>query len=651
VQKLLAIPRYFASTYEPSIQLLDLGTRRQGHEKYASEAWDYIQHVKSVPGRRYILVIAMGAGEYWSSNKNGDYFPEKDLKLSYRNFETTFDHEGKINGGALIFKHHKNKLHLNHPWFGVVKKAFYNDKMHRVELLLEIHADKAQDLIDKVDIGETIAVSMGVRIPYDICSLCNHQAAKREEYCDHLRFELNDIKPDGRKVYAINGNYDYTKHKKPLNFFDISVVFRPADQTGYMLKKVADYEDERDIGGAELFDKQASLKEKVAYLRKLSTIDKVIQAIPIAEKDNTSDVRAIKAFKPTLDKVVGQMKPLGADKIESLAGFPLNKVLSTLSANNMILTTPEFLSLVLTKLLGFTVRPEALRPLAAAQGAAFAELADNPELLEEIEAYDMFQEVDPDEDVHDIIKDVKDNRDLSESGILKKASTDLLRASLDFEDQTRWGDGKGMLHTETVTDPQTGRKYHVSMDAIEDAQMYKNMSAVGKALVKAVALGGVYFGLRNQRGILGKGLAPLAGIAAIALGLNDLKDIVIRDKSTGYRMTDKGTPVASNAIMMEKKSAVMPWLNQKMERAVSGAAPHFFATALPVAGTSLLHNYYADRLQTGLAGTYRTDTEKDLDDAGRAAYVHPYLTAGAGIGAANMGLHGLNKIRQAVFRK
>ena len=208
-----------------------------------------------------------------------------------------------------------------------------------------------------------------------------------------------------------------------------------------------------------------------------------------------------------------------------------------------------------------------------------------------------------------------------------------------------------MLHTEIVTDPATGKQYHVSIDAIEDAQTYKNMSSVGKALIKAVALGGVYFGLRGQKGILGKGLAPLAGIAAIALGLNDLKGLVIRDKSTGYRTTNQGTPVPPNTIMLEKKSAVMPWLNQTIEKAVSGAAPHFMATALPVAGTALMNNYYADRLQKGTAGTYRTDLEKNLDDAGRTAYVHPYLTGGAAVGAANIGLHGLNKMRQAVFRR
>jgi len=71
------------------------------------------------------------------------------------------------------------------------------------------------------------------------------KAKKKEEYCDHLKREahkpclINTILRDGRQIYAINGNYNLAEHPNPLRFFDISIVFRPADQTGYMLKKVA----------------------------------------------------------------------------------------------------------------------------------------------------------------------------------------------------------------------------------------------------------------------------------------------------------------------------------------------------------------------------------------------------------------------------
>jgi hypothetical protein len=311
MQKLIQISQYFAETFEPSINVIDEEYLSHDHEKIASDAWDYMKHVMPEKGKRFIHVIAMGSGEYWGANKNGDYFPEKDLKKQYQNFVTTFDKEGKINGGALIFKHHKNKLHLGHPWFGVVKKAFYNDRMRRVELLLEVHEDKAADIVKRIDKGDIIAVSMGVRIPYDTCSICQNKARTRKEYCVHLKRSLRKTLPDGRKVYAINGEYDYTKHKKPLNFFDISIVFRPADQTGYMLKKVAFHSEEDDvIGSAELFDKYKDRQEKVARLRKLSEIDKIVKGIPVATKDDDGTIKVVKQYKDVLENVTSKMKPL-----------------------------------------------------------------------------------------------------------------------------------------------------------------------------------------------------------------------------------------------------------------------------------------------------------------------------------------------------
>ena len=89
MKKLLHIPEYFADTFEPSVQVINPYSPH--FEKTASEAWDYIQHVKPKDGKRYILVIAMGAGEYWGANKNGDFFIEADLIRCYKNFETTYD--------------------------------------------------------------------------------------------------------------------------------------------------------------------------------------------------------------------------------------------------------------------------------------------------------------------------------------------------------------------------------------------------------------------------------------------------------------------------------------------------------------------------------------------------------------------------------
>ena len=156
--KIFELGQYFYNTFEPVVQIIDLANPG---EKLASEAMDYIKSVEPKEGKTIILVIAIGASEYFGNNKNGDAFPEEDLKKSCKNFETQFDKDGKINGGALIFKHHKNKLAQGHPWFGIVRKAFYNDKMHRVELLLEVDNEKASDVVNRIKKGEFPAVSMG----------------------------------------------------------------------------------------------------------------------------------------------------------------------------------------------------------------------------------------------------------------------------------------------------------------------------------------------------------------------------------------------------------------------------------------------------------------------------------------------------------
>jgi len=1040
MKKRINIPEYFEGTFEPSVQVLDT-SRQDSHTKVASEAWEYIKNVKAQAGKRYILVIAMGAGEYWGANKNADYFPEADLLHCYKNFETTFDSEGKINGGALIYKHHRNKLKEGHPWFGVVQKAFYNKKMHRVELLLEIHGDKGQDIIDRVDKGETLAVSMGVRIPYDVCvhekaevvtpqglqpiceiklgdqvlthknrfrkvtrlfknpapktmvsfratgdfhraivtanhpmyvlkrdeiffpsggrrkpgfqglnlepkwvdagevgekdyllraiptcgdirvdpkfaylvghylgdghltfdtkgkdptkpmsvtytthlddrqtivrrladyaldlgwdvslrtnktvrpdgktvraisttirnrefakfcndicgtkkdkhvpdavfewdqesiknflggyvdadgcfrkhqkdapgsggtltstsvlevlsrgmqtlfhmvgmsasiredhigksnntfssatvgyvvniakshaeklrdysrkittttefegqgpdnfffqhdgvnywamkirekeeiespckdvynltveedesyvadgfvthncSICAHKAKKREEYCSHLTNQLRQILKDGRMVCAINGQYDYNVHPKALNFFDISCVFRPADQTGYMLKKVASFDDDEEgevVGSAELYDHEAGEEAKVAFLRKMSTIDKTVKGIPIAVKDDNGDVRAIRGHKQTIDKIVNKMKPLDHDSVESLSSYPMNKILSTLSHCGILLTTPEFVNLVVRKLTGKQLPNRLLKEVIERQSEAFDALADDPEKMAELEAYSMFEEVDPDSDIEEIVSGIRDSRDLTEGGIIKKANTDMFRSVLDINDaQFPGGDGKGMLHGETYTDPKSGKAYHVSQTAVADAQFWRTSSEAIKAVMTAALLGGVYVYLESQK----SKLAPIAGVAALAMGAKQLKDLVLpKDDPSSHLVTDQGQKIPRETVMREKvsffKKKKPPTTKEKINKKLKsyGDSSRMMATFAPMGVTKLLQNNYENRLQTGRAGLAATDLEQGVDTAGRWAYTHPILMAAGGTVGAHMGLNALSSLRR-----
>lgn len=161
-------------------------------------------------------LIAMGAGEIYSHNRNGDFFPEEMLKRSHHTFVT--------NGH--LFREHRNtdpKLAIGH-----IKASAYNDNMHRVELIVHGHKKKAEAEYESIKKGEPRAYSMSVSVPYDICSCCNHKAAKTAFYCEDLKKHMNQYRPKFRKfAYAIN---------ERGTFFDISDVKNNADRIAHFLE-------------------------------------------------------------------------------------------------------------------------------------------------------------------------------------------------------------------------------------------------------------------------------------------------------------------------------------------------------------------------------------------------------------------------------
>jgi len=176
----------------------------------------------------YLLVIAMGAGDFYGENNNGDFFYEKDLKDYYHTFKS-----------AGVFVQHFNKDPAKS--IGNVVNAIYNDEMHRVELIIEISKKKSPEHYQAIERGERIKVSMGVKVPQEMCSFCGSiTKGSIANRCDHLKFEMHAQKPNGQVVYAIN--------IPPMNFFDISIVRRPADAQGHALfQKVASEEDGIEI--------------------------------------------------------------------------------------------------------------------------------------------------------------------------------------------------------------------------------------------------------------------------------------------------------------------------------------------------------------------------------------------------------------------
>lgn len=184
----------------------------------------------------YVLVNALGAGEYFGSNINADFFPWNALTHEGTDYGyKTFEHF------AHAFQHHKNKDPSKA--FGVPVLSVLNHPMKRVELIVRLDRAKAKEeqadgIITRVDGGEFPDVSMGCKVPYDICSICSQKSKTRFDYCQHMQppaelrgvYGPNKILPDGRKIYVIN-----TLPK----FFDISFVFIGADKTAKVMAKVA----------------------------------------------------------------------------------------------------------------------------------------------------------------------------------------------------------------------------------------------------------------------------------------------------------------------------------------------------------------------------------------------------------------------------
>ena len=239
----------------------------------------YLASAKPIPGITQVLLTALGAGEYWGDNVNGDFFGEDQLsyegpEYGYKTFETL----------AHVYKHHINKD--PNKSYGNVIRSVYNPIFHRVELIVGVRHGTGQDIVDRIESGDYPMWSMGTKIPYDICSICGNKAPNRRYYCSHLKYQLGQIDPEtNRKVFAIN--------IKP-KFFDISYVLVPADKTAVTLKKVASQVFDMGhrtssgliVGSAELAEHANKTAARKSAAERVASIIKEIptDAPPASEK-------------------------------------------------------------------------------------------------------------------------------------------------------------------------------------------------------------------------------------------------------------------------------------------------------------------------------------------------------------------------------
>lgn len=297
--------------------------KRADEVEYDPEIVRYIRTMDKKPGFLYALINALGAGEFWGSNSNADFFPEEALQ-----------HEGKDYGHqtfihfARPYKHHINKP--DSPAYGEVGHSVYNPRMHRVELVVGIDKQKAPDIVERVEDGDDVPVSMGCKVPYDVCSICGNKAKSTDAYCDDMLTNPNKVMPDGRRVCVFN---------LTPKFFDISFVLVGADKT------------------ARVMDKVASRTQFVIpypsgiWAVKMGYLDKGADIIKEIPGEMESPEKALGGNIEAINKGVNELckheDSLSKKTLKQASAYDLNGTLATFSQAGVVLSPPEFQTLAL----------------------------------------------------------------------------------------------------------------------------------------------------------------------------------------------------------------------------------------------------------------------------------------------------------------
>lgn len=344
------------------------------------EVASFIAALKPQNDCQYVLVNAMGAGEYYSSNINGDRFSEAAL-IHRPDKWTGIPAVDKLTSAtwaygfptfyrAHVYAHHRNKD--SSRALGFVELAAWNPHMKRVELITRLEKDRClkfggEGAWDKLKAGTFPDVSMGTKVPFDTCSITLdrklyqkawdtydpkvnkspgdailkfHKELKaknnvgirglsitRNDYSEYGRTQMNRILPDGRKVWVDN---DFPA------FFDISYVFIGADKIAKAMLKVA------DNGKMYSYMGSAELAEK------LSAAEPELVKSASAERDVAKQAEMTKKVVP--NQLAGKAVPalaaaeasLSTDLLNTLGDSGLATALSTLTGLGIVLRPSEF---------------------------------------------------------------------------------------------------------------------------------------------------------------------------------------------------------------------------------------------------------------------------------------------------------------------
>ena len=301
--------------------------------------------VKPKKGKSYVHLVTLGAGEYYGSNTNADFFNKKACQVSIPQPKTHGKHIITLDGG--LEKYHKTFMkyggvyreHYNSKKGGkslgnIVAEAF-NPDMHRGELIVELDNDEWSSSLDKLASNQPIYFSMGAGVKYDICSICGNEARTRSEYCNHMRNQKNEILKEGHQVFAYND---------APHLHDISEVLTPADKIAFGLRKVA------SAGGTQFMqDRVSDLWMPLSLIDKLASETESVRA-HMLDKLAEMEKRILAQGMTTDEKNVSDSfckKHIPEEIAKKMDGMPLETVLSSLHNEKIMLPPKAFVRIVM----------------------------------------------------------------------------------------------------------------------------------------------------------------------------------------------------------------------------------------------------------------------------------------------------------------
>lgn len=551
MDKVLQFEERFYNTGEPTVLVLGRShynkwfTEKAAsykHEgvstKLASPAFDLIRNITPEEGATVILVNALGAYETYDDNRNGDAFSEgpyrvgqaprcghphctpKGLRGWIDPDETVVQHYKTFERFGGIYKHHVNKDPSKS--LGQILFSVWNPRMHRVELVLKLQNALDPELAERINTaGEFPAVSMGCHVKWDVCSVCGHRAPTRKDYCVHARDMMRRVLESGEKCCVLNPS---------PRFFDISIVFRPADPTGFMLKKVA--ESVYEISSAELAEKHAAHAEKGAAVRKLSDIQKVLVGPTTLVKPGAEGVMLRKYREKMLSTDLADVKPKTARALEVLASYSVPEAVSTLAAHDVALSAGEFAKLFSRKVAGYEPSEREIDRIVAIQPLLREVIAQYPDVGEKVAS---FVEIGAQHVRPELVAKLS-----SMGEWLTSELTPHMPAGPAYNYHATQPAKTDLL---TMTDPRTGHVYQTTRGAAMAGD-----KAHQRHVLAASALAALGYGAALSR-VSGLRKHPML-LAGSALGLGHLTGKGLVDNIGGYRnptyMTDQGLPVQGN---------------------------------------------------------------------------------------------------------